>query len=254
MLVRTLDELDAIRRIRFPADASFRSARFFTADDSLGFSYHENRVQKGTDLRIWLKHHWEANYIVSGKGELTDLTNQVEWQLEPGVLYTVGPNDRHCLHLAEDECHISIFCPPLRGDERFDEDGSYEASGPIEETDRRMFVRRVDDAHVAGKQIITDGGRARETPMLTPADAVGFALSDARVKAGAEVIVSEKHSCQANHILSGSGETVDLRSGQSRPLVPSTSVAAGPDDQLHLRAKSDMHLLRVFASALLMDD
>ena len=40
---------------------------------------------------------------------------------------------------------VSIFCPPLRGDETFDKDGGYTASGPIEPTDRRMFVKRVDE-------------------------------------------------------------------------------------------------------------
>ena len=32
----------------------------------MGFSYNENRVKQGTDLVVWLKHHWEANYIISG--------------------------------------------------------------------------------------------------------------------------------------------------------------------------------------------
>lgn len=48
---------------------------------------------------------------------------------------------RHRLHLTEDEHHVSIFCPPLEGDGRFDNGGSQEASGPIEKTDRRMFVK-----------------------------------------------------------------------------------------------------------------
>ena len=125
MFIRTLDELEKLGRIKFPADGSFRSARFLTAADGMGFSYNENKVKKGFDLKIWLKHHWEANYIVSGRGEVTDLTSGEKWPLEAGVLYVVGPNDRHRLHLTEDECHVSIFCPPLTGDERFDEDGSY---------------------------------------------------------------------------------------------------------------------------------
>ena len=86
MFVRTLDELEKLGRIRFPADKSFRSARFLTADDGMGFSYNENRVKGGTDLIVWLKHHWEANYIVSGRGEVTDLTSGEIWPLEAGVL------------------------------------------------------------------------------------------------------------------------------------------------------------------------
>ena len=174
MFVRTLDDLEALGRIKFPADASFRSARFLTADDGMRFSYNENRVRQGTDLAVWLKHHWEANYIVSGAGEVTDLTTNETWPLAPGTLYVVGPNDRHRLHLTEDECHVSIFWPPLTGNERFDEDGAYEASGPIPETDRRMFVKRTDDLRDAGHEVVTDGGRVREIHLLTPADDIGF--------------------------------------------------------------------------------
>src|SRR6186713_2069687 len=113
MFIRTLDELERLGRIKSPlANDTFRSARFLTAADGMGFSYNENRVKKGTDAIIWLKHHWEANYIVSGKGEVTDLTSDERWPLEAGVLYVVGPNDRHRYLVTEDEQHVSIFCPP----------------------------------------------------------------------------------------------------------------------------------------------
>jgi L-ectoine synthase len=74
---------------------TFRSARFLTAADGMGFSYNDNHVAKGSGATLRLKHHWEANYIVAGRGEVTDLTSGEKWALEPGVLYLVGPNDRH---------------------------------------------------------------------------------------------------------------------------------------------------------------
>jgi hypothetical protein len=46
---------------------------------------------------VWLKHHREANYIISSKGGVTDLTSGERWPLAAGVLYVVGPNDRHRL-------------------------------------------------------------------------------------------------------------------------------------------------------------
>ena len=75
-----------------------------------------------------VQHHWEANYIISGRGELTDLTSGEQWSLEPGTLYVVGPNDRHRFQVTEDEHHVSVFCPPLSGDERHDKDGGYQAT------------------------------------------------------------------------------------------------------------------------------
>ena len=169
MFIRILDELERLGRIRYSLhNDSFRSARFLTAADRVGFSYNENRVKKGVDATIWLKYHWEANYIISGKGEVTDLTNGRKWLLEPGVLYVVGPNDRHRLLITEDSHCVSIFCPPLKGDERFDKEGGYEASGPIEPTQRRMFVKSADEIRQAGQEIVLGDGHARTIRMLPP--------------------------------------------------------------------------------------
>ena len=83
MFIRTDDELEQLGRIRLPmGDDTFRSARFLTAADRMGFSYNENRAKKGIDAVIWLKHHWEANYIIAGRGEVTDLTSGERWPLE----------------------------------------------------------------------------------------------------------------------------------------------------------------------------
>lgn len=254
MFVRTQAELEKLGRIKFPADASFRSARFLTAADRMGFSYNENSVGKGTNLVIWLKHHWEANYIISGKGEVTDLTSEQRWPLEAGVLYVVGPNDRHRLHLTEDERHLSIFCPPLTGDERFDDDGSYEASGPIAKTDRRMFVKRVDEMRNAGKEIITASGHVRTIRMLTKADDTGFGLSDVRLAAGAETIFWFKHHWQANHIIAGSGEVTDMATGQTWQLGPGMAYNVGPKDRHRVRAHTEIHLLCVCSPPLVGDE
>jgi L-ectoine synthase len=251
MFIRTLDELDKLGRIRLPlGNDTFRSARFLTAADRMGYSYNENRAKKGIDAVIWLKHHWEANYIVSGKLEVTDLTSEEKWPLEAGALYVVGPNDRHRFLVTEDVHHISIFCPPLRGDERFDEDGGYEASGPIEKTDRRMFVKRADEMRRAGKEMIAANGQARTVRMLTKADGLGFGFSDVHLAAGAEAILWYKHHWEANHIISGTGEVTDLATGQTWKLEPSMAYNVGPKDRHRVRAYTDIHLVSVFCPPL----
>jgi quercetin dioxygenase-like cupin family protein len=147
---------------------------------------------------------------------VTDLTSQEKWLLEAGVLYIVGPNDRHRLLLTEDAHYISIFCPPLRGDELLDKDGSYAPSGPIEQTDRRMFIKRADEIR-AGKEMIIANGQARTLRMLTKADGLGFGFSDVHLAAGAEAVLWYKHHWEANHIVSGTGEVTDLTTGQVEP-------------------------------------
>ncbi len=245
MFSRSLDDLEKLGRIKYPADASFRSARYVTAADRMGFSYNENRVKAGTDLTVWLKHHWEANYIVSGWGEVTDLANDERYRLEAGVLYVVGPNDRHRLHLTEDECHVSMFCPPLTGEGRFDEDGSYEPSGPIEPTDRRMFAKTVDALRQAGEEVITCGGKSVTIPMLTKADDIGFGLSDVRLAAGARIVFGDVDQWQASHIISGGGEVTNLDTGDTSELSPGMACFAEPGDEFRVTAGSDIHFLSI---------
>ena len=245
MIVRTLEDLKTLGRIKYPADKSFRSARFLTASDDMGFSYNENKVARGTTLKVWLKNHWEANYIVSGKGEVTNLTSGERWPLEAGVLYVVGPNDQHRLSFIEDECHISIFFPPLSGDERFDEDGSYEPSGPIEKTNRRMFIKRLDDLRESSQGMPTENGGICKTVMLSDIDAIGFGLEHICLSAGAEITPERDSSPQAYHVLAGSGEVVDLASGDTRQLAPSMAISTSPTDRCIVRAATELQLLKV---------
>lgn len=254
MFVRTLKELKQLGRVKSLVNNTTQSARFLVAADGMGFSYNENRIGNGSDVRLWYKHHWEANYIVSGRGEVTDLTSGQKWTLEPGVLYVVGPNDKHRFHVVGEEHHLSVFCPPLRGDEKHDKDGAYEASGPIPKTDRRMFVKRADEMRAAGKEMVAANGQARTIRMLTQADGLGFGLSDVHLKAGAEAKLWYKHHWEANHILSGTGEVVELATGKSWKLGPGMAYNVGPKDRHILRAHSDLHLISIFCPPLRGDE
>ena len=53
MFIRTHDELEKLGRIKSPlVNDTFRSARFLTAADRMGYSYNENWVKKGVDAVI----------------------------------------------------------------------------------------------------------------------------------------------------------------------------------------------------------
>src|SRR5262249_56639010 len=127
-----------------------------------------------------------------------------------GVVCVVGPNDGHRFRVTEENHPLSVFCPPLRGDERHDEDGGYPANGPGPQTDRRMFVKRADEMRAAGKEMVVANGQARTLRMLTRADDLGFGLSDVHFAAGAEATLWYKHHWEANHVISGTGEVTDL--------------------------------------------
>ena len=250
MFIRTLEGLEKAGMIKTLGGGTVRAARVITAADRIGFSYSDNRVSKGSDMTLWYKHHWEANYIISGRGELIDQTGDGRLVLEPGVLYMVGPNDRHRFLATEDEHHISVFWPPLTGEERHDADGAYEASGPGPVTDRRMFVKTAQQMRAEGKEMVAANGQARTIRMLTQADDIGFGFSDVHFDAGAEANLWYKNHWEANHIVSGTGMVEDLTTGESWQLEPDMAYMVGPKDRHRVRAETDVHILSLFSPAL----
>lgn len=254
MFVRTPQDVEALGQVREMPHIKTRSARYLTAADGLGFSYHLNHVGAGSQAHLWYKHHWEANYIISGRGKLTDKSSGETWPLEPGTLYIVGPNDRHIFEITQDEQHASIFCPALRGDEAHDEDGAYAASGPIEPTDRRMFVLTVDAMCAEGKEMVVANGKARTLRMLTKADGLGFSFSDVHFNAGATTDLWYKNHWEGNYIVSGKGQVEDLTTGEIWELAPGMLYNVGPKDRHRVTALTDLHILSVFCPALQGDE
>ena len=250
MFVRTLADVEAAGRLKVQWNATVRSARFLTAADGMGFSLHDNRVSPGEVISVWYKHHWEANYIISGRVRIVDLDHGGEWMLGPGDCYQVGPNDHHTFEALGDEHHLSILCPALRGDERHDADGAYAASGPVTVTDRRMFLRSADEMRASGKEMVVANGEARTLRMLTKADALGFSLSDVHFDAGHSALLWYKHHWEANYIVSGRGRVADLGTGESWALKPGILYNVGPKDRHRLSAETAMHLVSVFCPPL----
>ena len=208
----------------------------------------------GRPAHLWYKHHWEANYIISGRGRLTDKSSGETWPLEPGTLYMVGPNDRHIFEVTQDEQHASIFCPALRGDEAHDEDGAYEASGPIEPTERRMFVLTADAMRGEGREMVVANGKARTLRMLTRADGLGFSFSDVHFDAGASADLWYKNHWEGNYIVSGEGQVEDLTTGEVWELGAGMLYGVGPKDRHRVSARTDLHILSVFCPPLQGDE
>ncbi len=253
MFVRTPDDLQAAGRVVSLNNGAVTSARVITAADGIGFSYNDNRIAKadgGFDL--WYKHHWEGNYIVSGRGRITDLSSGDAREVGPGTLYVVGPNDRHRVEVTEDMHVLSIFCPALQGDERHDADGAYPPSGPVPQTDRRMFFKDADQMRADGIELTLRSG-ARSLRMLTKADGVGFGFSVVNAPGYGEATLWYKNHWEANHILAGEGEVTDLATGQTWKLFPGVSYNVGPKDR-HLLKNRDIVLVSVFCPPLQGDE
>ena len=91
----------------------------------------DNTMTAGLEATLWYKNHWEANLVMTGEGEVSDLTTGQSWPLKPGTLYVVGPPDRHLLRAIGDLHLIGVFSPALQGGEVHDADGALAPSGPV---------------------------------------------------------------------------------------------------------------------------
>jgi L-ectoine synthase len=131
MFVRTLDDVRASGRELVIAGGTARTARFLTASDGVGFAFSDVHQGAGGEAHLWYKHHWEANYILEGTGEVEEVATGRRWPLAPGTIYVVGPEDRHIVRAETDLHLVSVFNPPIEGDENHDADGSYPPTGPI---------------------------------------------------------------------------------------------------------------------------
>lgn len=254
MFVRTLESLQADGKVKILGGGKARAARYVTATDGMGFSLSDNIIGAGMEFPLWYKHHWEANYVVSGGGTVTELATGKTWDFAPGMLYTVGPNDRHVIRASSELRIVSIFCPALAGDETHDPDGAYPATGPVPQTKRTMFVKTVEGMREDGLEKIVAGGTACTLRMLLQADETGFTLSDVSLAAGNRNVLWYKHHWETNHILSGKGTVTDLSSGEVWPLEDGTAYNVGPEDRHSMHAETDLHLLSVFCPALAGDE
>jgi L-ectoine synthase len=105
--------------------ATGSSLRLLTRIDGVGFSLHDTRLEAGATLDLWYKNHIEANYVIEGTGELTNLETGQTYAVAPGFMYTLDRHDRHRMRTDTAMRIICVFSPALVGTEKHDADGSY---------------------------------------------------------------------------------------------------------------------------------
>lgn len=127
MIVRTLEEIvDSPRHV---TGEGWESRRILLKADGMGFSLHDTVVKEGTEQRLHYKHHLEANYCISGRGEVVDVRTGRSFAIEPGTLYALDQHDEHILRAIDGDLRlVCVFYPALSGLEKHQADGSYAAS------------------------------------------------------------------------------------------------------------------------------
>jgi L-ectoine synthase len=125
MKVRTIKECENTER-----DVNFKegkSLRVVLAKDNMGFSIHKTIIPKGQKGHWHYKNHLESCYCIEGRGILTDLTTGEKHDIYVDTVYSLDNNDNHTFEAIEDVVLISVFNPPVTGDEVHQEDGSYKS-------------------------------------------------------------------------------------------------------------------------------
>lgn len=119
------------------------SLRYVLEKEGMGFSLHETRLKKGMTGHWHYKHHLEACYCISGYGILTNLKTSEKYHIIPGDCYILDDHDDHTFESINDTILISVFNPPVHGDETHREDGSYELRG--NKSKERLFASKIVD-------------------------------------------------------------------------------------------------------------
>jgi L-ectoine synthase len=115
-------KVEDVNGVKFTGGTSYRTV---LKSDNLGFAMMETRIDKGGAYRWHYKNHKEACMCISGKGFLKDLVTDEVSEIAPGVTYLVDNHQPHEFTAITDVILVSVFNPPLTGDESHDENGNY---------------------------------------------------------------------------------------------------------------------------------
>lgn len=126
MIVITADSLTGTAR--HVSGPGWESRRLIVRDDGMDVSVHETRIEKGAELHLHYKNHYETNYCVDGEGEVVNKVTGEVFPIWPGTLYALDQYDPHVLRAKTDMRLVCTFTPPLKGTEVHLEDGSYETA------------------------------------------------------------------------------------------------------------------------------
>lgn len=96
------------------------SHRLLTQTDEMGFTICHTVVFAGTESKLQYRRHLEACYCIGGRGQVVSADGETVFEIDPGTIYVLDNHDAHTLraHTGENLHLISVFNPPLTGQEK----------------------------------------------------------------------------------------------------------------------------------------
>jgi L-ectoine synthase len=128
MIVKTYEGLAGGKNETSLGNGRAVTRRFLLAEDGVGFTLSDIRMEAGQTAQLWYKNHIEANYIIEGEGTVEELDSGVTHELKPGVMYCLDKHERHRIICRTPIRMICVFNPPLVGGEVHDDSGTYPIS------------------------------------------------------------------------------------------------------------------------------
>ena len=124
-IISVQDVKNTERHVNCP-NGGFESLRLILEKDGRGFSLHKTIIPGGDTQHWHYKNHLEACFCISGFGVLKNLKTNETFEIKKDVCYVLDKNDDHEFTAHISVVLISVFNPPVKGQEVHQEDGSYE--------------------------------------------------------------------------------------------------------------------------------
>ncbi len=117
-IVRNLEDLYHTERDVFWGNG--RSRRLLIRQDGLGFALCITMGNSDTDSLIRYENHFESCYYISGTGEYKwECGNHpIKTGYDQGTVFIMNKHDTHHMRVADETVCLSIFSPPIEGNER----------------------------------------------------------------------------------------------------------------------------------------
>lgn len=117
-----IKKLSQTKGVKFTGGTSYRVV---LKSDGVGFAMMKTVIEKGGPYLWHYKNHQEACMCISGEGQVKDLSTGEIHEILPGAPYIVDSHQPHEFTALTEVVLISVFNPPLRGDETHDKEGNY---------------------------------------------------------------------------------------------------------------------------------
>ena len=124
MIIKSIDDVKASGGYQ-EKPGVWTSTRYLLKDDGVGFTLTQTTCAAGQVIEMQYKNHIEANLVIEGVADVTDMATGKVHRLSAGMMYTLDQHDHHRLSIVEDIKLVCVFTPALTGAETHDDEGSY---------------------------------------------------------------------------------------------------------------------------------